>query len=230
MNFVPILHPSGLSVCGVSHSYYARLTSLPCGAMHAATGLLRTPQCGMAEQSLFSCLLWKKLKDSSHVPAEGSGRTCWHSQANKTLLITDSAKIGHTFALTNLEDGAVVWFEDLSAKLFILSVTFGAQLEILNLMESIQPFRSINVQSFFWFNVNKLKFEPDESCVKSQNNKCLDSVKMPCRLPWDWWRQNHEKSILYTNRSVGQTDWCTYQLTQTKPNMCLCHFVWWRCC
>lgn len=35
----------------------------------------------------------RRLKGSSHVPPNGSGRTCWRIWPNKTLLITDSALV-----------------------------------------------------------------------------------------------------------------------------------------
>lgn len=115
----PIIRPSGLSVGGI---FPVRVILPAWPVWHeeladAATGLPAdfTMQCGMAAQSLLSWPLQRRFKDFSHVLLKGSGRTCWQSRANKTLLVTDSARSRykhahtHTLASRNLDDGALEW-------------------------------------------------------------------------------------------------------------------------
>lgn len=116
-SLLPNIRPSGHSLGGIlpARVILPAWPVWPGELVDAATGLAAdfTVRCGMAAQSLLSWPLRQRLKDSSHVPPKGSGRTCWQSWANKTLLITDSARRGihvhtHTLASAN-EDGAVEW-------------------------------------------------------------------------------------------------------------------------
>ena len=117
----PIICSSGLSVEGVVFPAMVILPAWPvwpAEPVDSAIGLAADSmvRCAMAAQRLLSWPLRWRLRDFSHVPPKGSERTCWQSRANKSFLITDSARNRHrhmhthTLALTDLEDGAVEWF------------------------------------------------------------------------------------------------------------------------
>lgn len=115
-SLLPNICPSGHSLGGIlpARVILPAWPVWPGELVDAATGLAAdfTVRCGMAAQSLLSWPLQQRLKDSSHVPPKGSGRTCWQSWANKTLLITDSARRGmhvHTHTLASANEKMELW-------------------------------------------------------------------------------------------------------------------------
>lgn len=76
----------------------------------ATAGLLQTSSCGERQQGARSAP-GRSDSESQRAPLmslqNGSGRTCWQTGPKKTLLITESARRGHTDTLKRLKCGGV---------------------------------------------------------------------------------------------------------------------------